>query len=64
MKSNLCFKCGDRCVGCHGSCERYGEWRKGYEAESQLIRETKAKATDYLGARGMLQFTNTAKWGV
>jgi len=64
MNKNPCFKCGDRCVGCHSSCERYGEWRKAYESNANIIRESKARATDYLGARGMLQYTNTAKWGV
>lgn len=64
MNKNPCWKCNNRCVGCHGSCERYGEWRKEYEANANTVRESKARATDYLAARRQLQFTNTAKWGV
>lgn len=64
MNKNPCWKCGNRCVGCHGSCELYGEWRKEYELNANAVRESKARATDYLAARHQLQFTNTAKWGV
>lgn len=61
---NPCWKCNERCVGCHAACERYNEWKAEQTASNAAIRATKAKATDYLGARGMLQFTNAAKWGV
>lgn len=64
MNKNPCWKCGNRCVGCHGSCERYGEWRKEYESNADAVRESKARVTDYLAARRQFQFTNTAKWGV
>lgn len=64
MNKNPCWKCNERCVGCHGSCERYGEWKVEQETAKEIVRMSKTSATDYLGARGMLQFTNTAKWGV
>ena len=64
MNKNPCWKCGNRCVGCHGSCELYGEWRKEYELNANAVRESKARATDYLAACRQLQFTKTAKWGV
>lgn len=61
---NPCWKCNERRVGCHGACERYGEWKAEQETAAAIERMHKTSATDYLGARGMLQFTNTAKWGV
>lgn len=61
---NPCWKCNERCVGCHGACERYGEWKAEQETVKEIARMSKTSATDYLGARGMLQFTSTAKWGV
>ena len=64
MNKNPCWKCGNRCVGCHGSCELYGEWRKEYELNANAVRESKARTTHYLAARRQLQFTKTAKWGV
>lgn len=64
MNKNPCWKCGNRCVGCHSSCEQYGEWRKEYESNVNAVRESKARVADYLAARRQLQFTNIAKWGV
>lgn len=61
---NPCWKCNERCVGCHGACERYVEWKAEQETAKEIVRMSKTSATDYLGARGMLQFTNTAKRGV
>ena len=56
MNKSPCWKCGNRCVCCYGS--------KEYESNANAVRESKARATDYLAARRQLQFTNTAKWGV
>ena len=64
MKSSPCFKCGNRRVGCHGSCEAYKTWREGYDVEKAKTEVSKSKTIDYIAARGYLQFTKTAKWGV
>lgn len=64
MNKNPCWKCDNRCVGCHGSCAVYKTWREGYDAEKSKMESGKRSANDYLSARGMLQFTKTAKWGV
>ena len=49
MNKSPCWKCGNR---------------KEYESNANAVRESKARATDYLAARRQFQFTNTAKWGV
>ena len=32
-----CKGCGDREVGCHGTCETYGEWPKKHRANMERI---------------------------
>ena len=64
MNKNPCWKCGDRCVGCHSSCATYKAWREGYDVEKAKTEVSKRSANDYIVARGWLRFTNTVKWGV
>ena len=64
MNKNPCWKCGNRCVGCHGSCAAYKTWREGYDIEKTKTELSKRSANDYIATRGWLQFTKTAKWGV
>lgn len=35
-----CHKCGDRRIGCHGTCEKYLDWKK----EKAEVAEAKQKA--------------------
>ena len=51
MNKNPCWKCGNRCV-------------EGYDVEKTKTELSKRSANDYIAARGWLQFTKTAKWGV
>ena len=64
MNKNPCWKCNNRCVGCHGSCAAYKTWREGYDSEKTKTEVSKRSANDYIAARGWLRFTNTAKWSV
>lgn len=38
-KRSPCLECKDREPGCHGSCERYIEWKKTAEAYGQARRD-------------------------
>lgn len=44
MKNSPCYKCNDREIGCHSSCEKYKEWREQYYDKKAEIK--KSKATD------------------
>ena len=35
----VCFECQDRTVGCHGSCEKYLNGKKEFEAMAAAMRE-------------------------
>lgn len=39
-----CYNCEDRCVGCHGDCDRY----KAYRANLKKHNEANAEYYDYL----------------
>lgn len=39
MNKNPCWKCSDRCVGCHCSCAAYKTWREGYDTIHDVERE-------------------------
>ena len=34
-----CYKCGDRQVGCHFGCEKYGAWKERYNKTLALINK-------------------------
>lgn len=36
-----CYKCKDRKVGCHSTCQRYIEFRKALDAANEKIRKEK-----------------------
>ena len=36
MKIAPCKDCKDRAIGCHGTCEKYSEYRKQREKEREL----------------------------
>ena len=42
-KVKACYKCPDRKVGCHGSCEKYKEMQEHYKK----IRLEKKHANDF-----------------
>ena len=54
MNKNPCWKCNNRCVGCHGSCAAYKTWREGYDVEKTKTELSKRSANDYIAARGWL----------
>ena len=42
MAENLkspCAECGERCVGCHGRCEKYNEWRSERDTDAKRRRD-------------------------
>ena len=34
-----CDRCEERVPGCHGSCERYGEWRRQLDQENEQMKD-------------------------
>lgn len=36
-----CYRCADRFVGCHSTCELYSEWSKAETAKKDEILKTK-----------------------
>ena len=42
-KVTCCYKCEERTVGCHGTCERYLNQVKEHQEESERIRKAKAE---------------------
>ena len=36
-----CKDCADRHEACHGSCEKYKEWRDRYQAQQKHLEEQK-----------------------
>ena len=42
-----CYNCQNRAVGCHGTCQKYIEERKEYDAKRLEIRKSKAAESDY-----------------
>lgn len=36
-KTNCCYQCEERHVGCHAECEKYAESRKVYEARRDAL---------------------------
>ena len=44
---NGCKDCVNRKVGCHGTCEKYREWRKNYDKQKKLIKSQERKYYDY-----------------
>ena len=45
-----CFKCEDRVIGCHGSCERYKEYA-GIVAQDREERKAIAEVIDHTYAK-------------
>ena len=42
-KNNPCFGCTDRVVGCHGSCNKYIQFREELTTEKTVIRNAMAE---------------------
>lgn len=42
QKSNPCFNCSERKVGCHAQCERYQAKRSDHEKRKAALREKNA----------------------
>lgn len=34
---NPCYKCEERQIKCHSTCEKYKEWRKAYDEQKAKI---------------------------
>lgn len=49
-----CKNCGDREVGCHGSCEAYRSWRAHMDERNNKIRNNKNKHKEYHEYRNSL----------
>ena len=63
MKQGPCWECPDRAPGCHGSCERYKEWKAPLEkyrdeknksriADGALIDGTNKRNRPWLRKKG------------
>lgn len=49
-KISPCTDCEERKPGCHGTCEKYKEWRVGVDAYSKAKRENfKESVYEYYG---------------
>lgn len=38
-----CYRCEERLPGCHGSCEKYQEWRRQLDSQNDAEHYQKAK---------------------
>ena len=45
-KDNPCFKCENRAVGCHSTCQEYLLWVEEYRAKKSEIQAERAKEDD------------------
>ena len=44
MKENApCKNCSDRHIACHGSCDKYKEWKARYQAQQKYCNDTKSR---------------------
>lgn len=57
MEECPCRLCKDRHAECHGSCEKYGAWRKQLDEENE-----KRQKKDYLEGIGVIR--PTTKTGI
>lgn len=49
MKVNPCKGCKERSADCHGSCERYAEWRQDHiERKREINKEKYPELYDYI----------------
>lgn len=46
-KVTCCYKCEERTVGCHGTCERYLNQVKEHQEESERIRKAKEERRQF-----------------
>lgn len=44
---NPCKGCLNRYIGCHGSCDKFAEWRAELEREKKLKRMNDARYDDF-----------------
>ena len=47
VKSNGCFNCTERHIGCHGTCEKYKQWKEEYLEQKKVIKTNEIKHTSY-----------------
>lgn len=47
LNSSPCFKCTERAVGCHGTCEKYCTWSAKRDEAKMAMREHE-EAVDFL----------------
>ena len=38
-----CYKCEERKVGCHATCERYKEWREWLNIRKNILSEAEVR---------------------
>ena len=48
--NNPCFKCPDRKLGCHASCEKYQAWSIEEQDRKNLIYKNRRKEIEELDA--------------
>lgn len=53
LNSSPCFKCTERAVGCHGTCETYRTWSAKRD-EAKMARRKYEEAVDFT-MRGLLK---------
>lgn len=49
LKTNIknpCYKCEDREIGCHSTCEKYNEWKKEHEILYEAERRERLSYRD------------------
>lgn len=45
--SNGCFGCANRHIGCHGTCEKYKNWKREMDKSRQERRNREKRYSDY-----------------
>lgn len=53
-----CQDCTNRCLGCHGTCERYKEFRSALDNKNAKIRAEKQQVSAVYESRRLLSTHN------
>ena len=55
-KTNCCYGCTDRNVGCHSTCEKYKELKAKIDERNENIRNMKQANSEFISYRKSLKF--------
>lgn len=44
LQDNPCKNCKERAISCHSTCDKYLTWRKGFQEETQKLKNHKKQA--------------------